>query len=157
LKKMPENVDFKAALKRAMALCAQREQCSEDIRLKLDSWGINDTDSNKIISTLISENFINEDRYANAFVADKFRNNKWGRVKIVSLLGVKKIGTESIQSAIASIDEDQYKQMIRDILAAHRKSVKAKNQYDLKGKLMRFGLSRGYESNLLYDILNDLK
>jgi regulatory protein len=152
---MSENVNVNAALKRAMALCAQREQCSEDLRSKLDSWGITDTDANKIISTLITENFINEDRYANAFVTDKFRYYKWGRVKIASHLGAKKIGTQSIRSALASIDEDQYKQMIRDILTAHRKSVKAKNQYDLKGKLMRFGLSRGYESNLLYDILND--
>lgn len=154
---MSENVNFKEALKRAMALCAQREQCSEDIRIKLDSWGINETDSTKIISTLNAENFINEERYANAFVTDKYRYYKWGRVKIASYLGAKKIGTGSIRSALTSIDEDQYKQMIRDILASHRKSVKAKNQYDLKGKLMRFGLSRGYESNLLYDILNDLK
>jgi regulatory protein len=153
---MSENVNFKAALKRAMALCAQREQCSEDIRIKLNSWGINDTDANKIISTLILENFVNDDRYANAFVTDKFRHYKWGRVKIASHLGAKKIGTDSIRTALASIEEDQYKQMIMDILAAHRKSVKAKNQYDLKGKLMRFGLSRGYESNLLYDILNEL-
>ncbi len=154
---MSENVDFRAALKKAMSLCAQRELCSEDIRVKLDSWGINYSDSIKIISTLIAENFINEDRYANAFVTDKFRYYKWGRVKISSLLAAKKIAAESIRSALASIDEDHYKQMIRDILTAHRRSVKAKNQYDLKGKLMRFGLSRGYESNLLYDILNDLK
>lgn len=154
---MSENIDFNAALNRAMALCAKRELCIEDIRVKLESWGITDANADKIIITLIADNFINEDRYANAFVKDKYHYNRWGRVKIASHLRAKKIGTESIRSALTSIDETQYKQMIKDTLAAHRKSIRAKNQYDLKGRLMRFGLSRGYESNLLYDILNELE
>jgi regulatory protein len=154
---MTGNKNINIALKKAMALCARRELCSEDIRIKLDSWGITDLNANKIISTLIRENFINEDRYANAFVKDKFRYNSWGRVKIASYLRAKKIGSELIQSALDSLDEEHYRQTIRDIMAVHRKSIKAKNQYDLKGKLMRFGLSRGYESNLLYDILNELE
>ena len=154
---MSENINFNVALNRAMALCAQRELCIGDIRVKLESWGITDADADKIIITLIAENFINEDRYANAFVRDKYHYNKWGRVKIASHLRAKKIGTEPIRSALASIDETQYKQMIKDTLTAHRKSIRAKNQCDLKGKLMRFGLSRGYESNLLYDILNELE
>ena len=152
---MPENLNIKTALNKAMALCARRELCSEDIRIKLNSWGLNETDASKVIGILIRENFINENRYANAFVKDKFRYNKWGRVKIAAHLSAKKIGAEAIRSALESVGEDQYRQTVRDILSAHRKSIKAKNQYDLKGKLMRFGLSRGYESNLLYDILNE--
>jgi regulatory protein len=153
---MTENTLINAALNKAMALCASREYCSEDIRAKLDSWSVNNQDADKIINKLIGENFINEKRYAEAFVRDKYHHNKWGKVKIASQLRVKRIAPDLIDSVLATIDEEQYRQAIRDILASHRKFIKAKNQFDLKGKLMRFGLSKGFESHILYDILNEL-
>ena len=154
---MSENSLVKTALNKTMALCAGREYCSGDIRAKLVSWGLNDSEVNSVISTLIKEDFINDKRYAEAFVRDKYHHNKWGKVKIAAHLKAKGIASGQISSALASLDEDQYRQMVRDTLDSHRKFVKAKNQYDLKGKLLRFGLSKGFESNLLYDILNDLK
>lgn len=153
---MTENNLTNTALKKAMSLCARREYCSEDIRVKLDSWGINNPDADNIISSLIRENFINDKRYAEAFVKDKYHHNKWGKVKIASQLRAKRIASELIDSALATVDEDQYRQTIKDILASHRKFIKAKNQFDLKGKLLRFGLSKGFESHILYDILNEL-
>jgi regulatory protein len=153
---MTENTLANTALNKAMALCASREYCSEDIRIKLDSWGINNQDADKIIIKLIGENFINEKRYAEAFVKDKYHHNKWGKVKIASHLRVKHIASEVIDSALALVDDDQYRQSIKDILVSHRKFIKAKNKYDLKGKLLRFGLSKGFESHILYDILNEL-
>jgi regulatory protein len=154
---MTENNLTNTALKKAMSLCARREYCSEDIRVKLDSWGINNPDADNIISRLIRENFINDKRYAEAFVKDKYHHNKWGKVKIASQLRAKRIASEVIDSALATVDEDQYRQTIKDVLASHRKFIKAKNQFDLKGKLLRFGLSKGFESHILYDILNDLE
>ena len=125
--------------------------------IKLDHGVLKARMHDKIISTLLSGRILlNETRYAEAFVKDKYHHNKWGKVKIAAHLRAKKIASESIESALAALDEDQYRQTIRDILASHRKFVKAKNQYDLKGKLLRFGLSKGFESHLLYDILNDL-
>jgi regulatory protein len=152
---MTENNIINTALNKAMALCASREYCSEDIRVKLDSWGINNPDADNIVSKLIRENFINDKRYAEAFVKDKYHHNKWGKVKITAQLRAKRIGAEYIESALATLDEDKYRQTIRDILASHRKFIKTKNQFDLKGKLLRFGLSKGFESHLLYDILNE--
>jgi regulatory protein len=152
---MTENNIINIALNKAMALCASREYCSEDIRVKLDSWGIKNPDADNIVSKLIRENFINDKRYAEAFVKDKYHHNKWGKVKITAQLRAKRIGAEYIESALATLDEDKYRQTIRDILASHRKFIKAKNQFDLKGKLLRFGLSKGFESHLLYDILNE--
>jgi regulatory protein len=155
-RKVPENSFVKTALNKAMALCARREFCSGDIRVKLESWGLNNSDAKSVISTLIKEDFINDKRYTEAFVKDKYRHNKWGKVKITAHLKAKNIESELISSALASLDDDQYRQMIRDTLNSHRKFVKAKNQYDLKGKLLRFGLSKGFESHLLYDILNEI-
>lgn len=152
---MTEDDPIKTALGKAMALCAANEHCSKDIRIKLDSWGLSGNDAQEVISRLVKENFINEKRYASAFVSDKYRHNKWGRVKIAALLRAKHIPSDHIKSALEGVDEEQYRQTIKDLLDSHRKQVKAKNQYEMKGKLLRFGLSRGFESHLIYEILNE--
>jgi regulatory protein len=123
----------------------------------LSQWGVENDDADKIIETLIRENFINEPRFTTAFVRDKFKYNKWGKVKIAAYLRVKKIPPEILSSALDSIDDEQYNKLLRELIESHRKVVKAKNQYDLKAKLLRYGLSKGFESSLLYDMLNDLE
>jgi regulatory protein len=154
---MADKVLFTTALNKAMNLCSQREYCNEDIRGKLASWGVENDDSEKILEILIKENFINETRYASAFVRDKFKYNKWGKVKIAAHLKAKNIPGEVIRSALDNIDNEQYKKFIRELINGHRHTIKAKNQYDLKAKLLRYGLSKGFESSLLYEILNDLE
>jgi regulatory protein len=154
---MAENTLFKTALSRAMALCSQREYCIDDIQSKLQTWGVGESDKEKILANLIKENFINEKRYSEAYVKDKFKYNKWGRVKIRAGLKMKKIQGEVISSALNSIDDEQYKKALEDLLTSHRRCVRAKNQYDLKGKLLRYGLSKGFETELLYDILSGLE
>jgi regulatory protein len=152
---MSDNTLFKIVLNKAMALCSQREYCSHDIYSKLQAWGVGEDDIIKIIDLLIKDKFINEERFAQAFSRDKFNYNKWGKVKIASHLRSKSIPGEIIKTALDSIDNEVYIKVIKDLIAGHKKSVKAKNQYDLKGKLLRYGLSKGFESNLLYDILNE--
>lgn len=152
---MAENDIVKAAMNKAMALCASHEYCSSEIMSKLGSWSVGNEDAEKILSYLIKEKFIDDSRYASAFVKDKFRQNKWGKVKIAAHLRSKNLGSDIIQSALDAIDDEMYLNMIRETINDHRRFVKAKNQYDMKGKLLRFGLSRGFESNLVYDILNE--
>jgi len=150
---MAEENLYKASLSKAMALCSRREYCPEDIRLKLESWGVSEDDAGRVIGILIKENFLNENRYAEAFVKDKFNYNKWGKVKIAAHLKMKKIPAGIVRSALGSIDDELYRRTLGDLIVSHRRSVKSKNQYDLKGKLLRYGLSKGFESQLLYDII----
>jgi regulatory protein len=152
---MADSLLFDTALKKAMSLCAGRELCRSEIRQKLNSWGIAYTDTEKIILQLLKEKFIDEERYSSAFVRDKFRYNRWGKVKIAAALKMKNIPAETITNALGLIDDESYLKAIKDIMTSHRRKIKAKNQYDLKGKLLRFGLSRGFESHLLYDLLNE--
>lgn len=152
---MSENTLYNTALSKAMARCSRRELCCEDIRRSLIAWGVEDNDAEKIIKTLISDNFINETRYAAAYVRDKFRYNKWGKIKIAAHLRAKKIPGDLIRSALEPIDDNEYVNFIRETINSHRKFVKAKNKYDLKAKLLRYGASKGFETNILYDILND--
>jgi regulatory protein len=151
---MPENTLFKTALKKAMDLCAHQELCCSDIKKKLQSWGVDPVDSERITDILVLENFLNEARFSQAFVKDKFNYNKWGRVKIASHLRAKNIPGDIVKASLKTIDNEHYIKVLNDIITAHRRSVKARNGYELKAKLLRYGLSKGFESNLLYDLLN---
>lgn len=154
---MAEESQFTNSLARAMAQCSRREYCIDDIRQKLQIWGIRNNDSDKIIELLIKENFINELRYATAYTRDKFKYNKWGKIKISIHLKVKKIPSELLKQALDSIDNDHYIKTLNDLIENRKRTVKAKNPFDLKAKLLRYGLSKGFESNLLYDILNNME
>jgi regulatory protein len=154
---MAENTLYKTALNKAMALCSRREYCKDDISNKLLSWGVGSNDAEKVISSLVKENFISESRYAMAFAKDKFNYNKWGKIKIASHLKAKRIPPDAIKSALDSIDNDIYIKAMTIIIINRKKTVKAKNKYDLKAKLLRYGLSKGFESSLLYDLLNDIE
>jgi regulatory protein len=154
---MPESILFKTAVQKAMDLCSRRELCKYEIRGKIASWGVPAEDTEKIIEVLIKEKFIDEERYALAFTRDKFNYNKWGKLKIMAHLRAKEIPGELITKAQEAIDNDLYLKILKNLISDHRRFVKARNQYDLKAKLMRFGLSRGFESSLLYDLLNDME
>ena len=151
---MPENTSFKTSLAKAMALCSSRELCCSDIRRKTELWGLNSHDTEKVINTLKMEKYIDEKRYAAAFVKDKFNYGKWGKIKITAHLRYKKIPEEIIKSTLSTIDNELYKNTIKDLLSDHSRHIKAKNLYDLKGKLLRYGLSKGFERDLLFDIIN---
>ncbi len=151
---MSESELVRSALNKAMALCSRREYCITDIRSKLESWEIDDNGIILIINSLIGDNFINEDRFAAAFVKDKFNYNRWGKVKITAHLRSKKIPSQVITEALEAIDDETYLKVIKDLIAVHRRSVRARNNYELKAKLLRYGLSKGFESSILYDLLN---
>lgn len=153
---MSEMLLYKTALNKAMAQCSKREFCKSDIRVKLEQWGIDGSDKDRIIEELEKENFINEERFAKAFVRDKFNYNKWGKIKIASLLKLKMISGNVLKEALDSIDNEVYIKTLNELITSHKKSVKSKNKYDLKAKLLRYGLSKGFESYLLYEILNQI-
>jgi regulatory protein len=146
---------YNTALKRAMSLCAGREICLSDIKQKLNGWGVEDGDKQKIINRLINDKFIDERRYALAFVKDKFKYNKWGKIKLSAALRMKNIADETIREALDSIDEEIYRAALKSIITNRRKTLKSRSLYDLKGKLLRYGLSKGFESHLIYDLLNE--
>jgi regulatory protein len=153
---MVEDQLFNTSLKNAMALCAGREMCRHDIRQKLISRGLKDDKIDKILNLLTEGKFISEERYAIAFTKDKFRYNKWGKLKIGAGLRMKKINDEIIVKALDSIDETEYVDLLKSIISKQQKIVKAKNQFDLKGKIHRHCLSKGFESHLIYELLGEV-
>lgn len=152
---MVENKKYSDSLTKAMKLCAAREYCSSEIENKLEKWGVAAADRERILRTLIKDKFIDNYRYSVAFANDKFRQNRWGKIKIAVMLKSKGIDEKTIQQAVGSINEKEYLDTLRKLLATHRKSVRAKSSYEFKGKLARFALSRGFEPELVYQILEE--
>ncbi len=126
-------------------MCSRKEYSISDIRKKLQNWKLPESKQEEIIKDLVEENYINESRFAEAFVKDKFRFNKWGRQKIKYQLKQKQITEENIETAFEQISQEDYSEMIEKLLESKNKSVKAKSDYERKGKLLRFMAQRGFE------------
>ena len=133
------------ALNRMAAYCSAAEHCKAEVNEKLQKWGLPYDVINRIIDRLVVEKFIDEERYCRAFVNDKFRFAKWGKMKIAQGLYMKKIPSDVAWRHLNEIDEEEYLSILRDLLASKRKSIHAKDDYELNGKLMRFAVSRGFE------------
>lgn len=140
-------------LDKAMNYCSRSEHCIEDVRQKLWDWKVPEDEHEKIISSLIDNNFINEERYTVAFVRDKFRFNHWGRIKIRMMLKAKKIGTATIDDAISCIDDDEYFEVLRSLIEKESKRVKATTDYERKTKLLRYVASRGFETSIASELI----
>ncbi len=149
--------NYNKALERAMALCSRSEHCIKDIRDKLNSWKLNSEGENEaIIQELADNKFIDEKRYARSYTQDKYRFNKWGKIKIKAMLKSRGINEKDIEYGLEMIDHDSYLKMIEEELNNKKRSIKAKNLFDLMGKLYRFAESRGYEKQYVYDFINKL-
>jgi len=136
-------------LHKAASYCSISEHCISEVEEKLSGWGVSDSDKKEIISKLISEDFINEKRYCNYFVKDKFRFNKWGKIKISYSLKQKGLSNELINNALNTIDDGEYEEMLASILKTKLAGLKYEYEYEKQGKLFNFAQSRGFESQVI--------
>lgn len=144
------------ALHRAAALCSSAEHCTADIREKLARWGVTEADSCTIIDRLVQERFIDEQRYAVAFVKDKFRFSGWGRIKMRYALQQKHIDGSDIDHALATLDEEQYNDRLLELLQAKSRSIRDDDSEARRAKLFRFAASRGFEPSLIFNALKQV-
>lgn len=136
------------------ALCAQAEHCQQEMRDKMRRWGLDETVQNRIITRLVKERYVDDERYARAFVKDKIRYNKWGRRKVQQALWMKRIDADIQQQVLDEIDEKEYLDVLRPLLKQKRKSIKAESDYELNQKLLRFALSRGFGFDIIRQCLD---
>jgi len=149
-------ISYESALSKVQYICSRQEKCCSDIRKKLEGWQISYDDQDTIIQSLIDDKFIDEKRYSGFYVRDKYRFNKWGRIKIKYALKVKKIPSHDINTALKEIDDNEYKENLISIVKNKLKSTKEDDPYKLKSKVFNNATSKGFESNLILEILNNL-
>lgn len=145
--------EFKAVLHRAADYCSRMERSSGQVRKKMKEWEVPDSWVLKILDMLLEQKFVDDARYATFFAREKFRLNRWGRVKIAHALRQNGITEELIQAALEEIDEDAYYETCIELLKGKSATLKDKNQYVRKGKLLRFASARGFETELIYRII----
>jgi regulatory protein len=126
------------------------------VEAKLRALGFWGDDIGQILAELIEEKFLDEERFARSFVRGKHRFKKWGRIKIEQELKKKDITGYCLKMGFTEIDEEEYRDTLLQILEKKRKFVRAENDYQLKNKLARYAMTKGYESYLIWEIINDL-
>ena len=131
------------------AMCAQAEHCEQEMRDKMKRWGIEPDGQDRVVARLVKERYVDNERYARAFVKDKIRYNKWGRRKVMQALWMKRIDDDIQRSVLDEIDDKEYIDVLVPLLKQKRKTIKAKSDYELNQKLVRFALSRGFDFSII--------
>ena len=142
------------ALNKAAAYCTLCERCISEVSAKLAAWGVPHGEQHEIIERLQQEEFIDEARYCRAFVNDKVRFNRWGRIKIRAALSEQRLPRELVKEAIDNINEEEYMSALAEVIAAKRRELKGKDDYAAQQKIMRYAAGRGYEPSLIMKAIN---
>jgi regulatory protein len=149
-------ITAKEAISKSQYLCAEKEKCVSDIQQKLYDWKLPAADHEAVIKQLLDDKFIDEERYALYYTKDKIIQNKWGRIKITFALKQKRINDEHIKNAFDSFSEIEYENILKNELIKKLKTLKDKDEYTIKSKLLRFAASRGFENGKVFDILSEI-
>ena len=136
------------------ALCAQAEHCQYEMLEKMRRWELDDEAQARVMQRLVSERYVDDERYARAFVKDKVRYNKWGRRKVEQALWQKHIDEDIRQQVLDEVDDDEYLSVLKPLLQQKRRSTKAANDYELNQKLVRFAVSRGFTFDIIRQCLD---
>ena len=131
------------------ALCAQAEHCQWEMLEKMRRWEVPEEAQARVMQRLVKERYVDDERYAQAFVKDKIRYNKWGRRKVDQALWQKHIDEDIRKRVLDEVDDDEYLKVLRPLLKQKRKSTKANSDYELNQKLMRFALGRGFTFDII--------
>ncbi|HEY5591166.1 MAG TPA: regulatory protein RecX [Paludibacter sp.] len=153
---MKKEYTLEELLHKAASYCSISEHCVSEVKEKLAAWEVSAGDKQKIIARLISEDFINEKRYCTYFVKDKFRFNKWGKIKISYAMKQKGMSNDQINNALGTIDDGEYEELLASILKTKLVGLKYEYEYEKQGKLFRFAQSRGFESNVIERVIRNI-
>lgn len=148
-------MDPARALVRLEELCARSEQCEGELREKLRKWSIPSNKASEIIASLRSRRFVDDARFARAYVRDKFRFSHWGRRKIEMYLRQKRVEQDIIDVALDEIDPEDYLLLLRRLLSAKAATLRDDpGSFEARNKLYRFAIGRGFEPSVISQALS---
>lgn len=145
---------LKTALEKLRKYCAYQERTQQEVRDKFYELGLHQKEVEQGISLLIEEGFINEERFAIAFAGGRFRIKQWGKNKIKSELRIRKLSEYCIRKALSLLDDKDYIKTLEKLIVQKSNSTKGVNEAQKKYKVARYAIGRGFESELVWDILN---
>ncbi|MEM6699157.1 MAG: regulatory protein RecX [Bacteroidota bacterium] len=143
------------ALKKLQAYCAYQDRCHKEVRTKLLALGVYGDDLEEVIVELITDKFLDEERFARSFARGKFRYKKWGRLKIKQELKRKDISAYCLKKAMEEIEEEDYLKSLDGLIQKKNRQIADTNDYQRKQKIAQFVFRKGYESNLIWERINE--
>jgi regulatory protein len=143
------------ALAKIYRYCAYQERSHQEVRNKLFEFGLYKSEVDELISTLITEGFLNEERFAKAFAGGKFRMKKWGRLKIVNELEAKGLTGNCIKSGLKEIDENEYRATLEKLVTKKSSLLSEKDQFVKRDKLSKFAIQKGFEPDIVWSLLKE--
>lgn len=149
-------ITVKEARLKAASYCAYRERTQQELRNKLYNDGMYGDEVEEVISAMIQENFINEERFSKSFAGGKFRINSWGRIKIKLALKQKNISPYCIQEALKEIEDTEYLQTIDKLINKRINGSEKENYYVKKNKVANYLINKGFEAELVWDRINEI-
>jgi len=154
MKTEQKNTGSEKALQKIRQFCSYQERTHQEVKDKLYGYGLYKKDVELLLTQMIEENYLNEERYAIAFAGGKFRIKKWGRIKIKYELKQKRVSEYCIRVALASIDEEDYRKTIQNLFHQKKQSLsREKNVFIKKQKIRTFLLQRGFEPALIMELI----
>ncbi len=144
------------AFEKISRYCAYQERSHKEVRNKLYEYGLHRGDVEELLSKLITEGFLNEERFAKAFAGGKFRMKKWGRNKIVHELESHGVTPKCIKKGLAELSDADYKKTLRGLLVKKLDLTKEPNLFKKRDKVARFAIGKGYESELVWAVVKEI-
>lgn len=154
--KTPRTKSPEQALSSLMRTCARAEKCSSDALRSMRRWGLSDADARGVLERLVRERFIDDGRYAAAYVREKMRFSGWGERKIRAALRAKAIAPKIIDEAMCQMVPEDNASRLRDMLQKKAAKTTARDLYDLKGKLVRFAVGRGFDLDDVLEVVEEI-
>ena len=154
---MYTQISIEKALQKARHYCAWQERCHAEVKEKLYALGLRKAQVEEALSTLIEENYLNEERFARAFAGGKFRMKQWGKKKILAELKLKKVSEYNIRIAMNEIDNDDYQNTVIKLVTAKWKSLKNEQYITRQAKTLRYMQQKGFEPQLVLTQINNIR
>lgn len=151
---MKKEMTEQEAFLQLASLCANAEHCQHEMLEKMRKWELPEAVQARVMARLVKEKYVDDTRYARAFVKDKIRYNKWGRRKVQQALWLKHIDSDIQQMVLDEIDDDEYLKVLKPLLKQKSKGIKAESDYERNQKLVRFALGRGFTFDVIRQCLD---
>lgn len=141
---------YEQAKQKALHYCAYQERSHQEVKNKLYEMGLRSSEVDELLTYLITEGFLNEERFAKTFAGGKFRQKKWGRIKIVHALEGKGLTKNCIRIGLKEIDEQDYEATLLDLLTSKMQTLEEENIFTLRDKLSKYAIAKGFEPELVW-------
>ena len=130
-------------------LCARSEHCQQEMLEKMRQWGVSEKEQAEVMQRLVEERYVDDERFARAFIYDKIRYSKWGQRKVEQALWMKRIDEHISKPLLDEVDDEEYLKILRPMLKQKRKGIRAKSEYEATMKLIKYALSRGFTMDII--------